>query len=377
MVGAVADALPLPLSSTQAQTTLPQGTNDILHTPVQIGGLIPHSANLASVDPPPKPISTGVLPLGQPALSSTASTLGGTAASPARGQTGHALPSSDTAQIRVEMFAPEGEDLAMPAPRHAPLHLPDVARSPMPGLSPPGLSPAMSLPVDRSVGQTPPPAADGLDVEGAFGQLPPMGESKTQIMKGFSIRADHMAGKDASVPLALAAGPFPPEAAIPATVPILSGTEISSSAQVTNAPVAAGSPPISPAIQIAQAMTDPGRDPGAPLDLALDPPELGRVRLSFTEVNGTITLAITAERPETADLMRRHLGLLADEFARAGMDPPMVSISGGGADRRQDQGSATLTPSNPQGSARPDDDMPPERPVPSRHHARSGLDLRV
>lgn len=75
--------------------------------------------------------------------------------------------------------------------------------------------------------------------------------------------------------------------------------------------------------------------PEGPVEIALDPPELGRVRLSLVEINGAMTLSITAERPETADLMRRHLSLLTEEFARQGLDAPMVDISGGGQGERQ------------------------------------------
>jgi flagellar hook-length control protein FliK len=82
--------------------------------------------------------------------------------------------------------------------------------------------------------------------------------------------------------------------------------------------------------QIAVALADVSRDPGGAVEVALDPPELGRVRLSLVEVNGAMTLSIIAERPETADLMRRHLALLAEEFARQGLDAPSVDISGGG-----------------------------------------------
>ena len=81
--------------------------------------------------------------------------------------------------------------------------------------------------------------------------------------------------------------------------------------------------------QIVNASAQLQAEPGGPIDIALDPPELGRVRLSLVEVNGAMTVSITAERPETADLMRRHLALLADEFARQGLDAPMVYISGG------------------------------------------------
>jgi flagellar hook-length control protein FliK len=82
--------------------------------------------------------------------------------------------------------------------------------------------------------------------------------------------------------------------------------------------------------QLAQGFAGLPRDPGAAVEIALDPPELGRVRLSFVEVNGVMTLSITAERPETADLMRRHMALLSEEFARQGLDGPSVNISGGG-----------------------------------------------
>jgi len=127
--------------------------------------------------------------------------------------------------------------------------------------------------------------------------------------------------------------------------------------------------------QIAQALTDAGRDAGVPLDLALDPPELGRVRLSFTEANGTLTLAIAVERPETAELMRRHITLLSEEFARAGLDAPSVNISQDGADGRQ-------APRAPLAAAAPPvadsqrvsagDPADPSQAVP-----RGGLDLRL
>ena len=80
----------------------------------------------------------------------------------------------------------------------------------------------------------------------------------------------------------------------------------------------------------------PGRTPRAPLDLALDPPELGRVRLSFSEANGLLNLAIAVERLETArkpdaSAISRSW---SEEFVQAGLDAPSVSISHGGSDGR-------------------------------------------
>ena len=78
--------------------------------------------------------------------------------------------------------------------------------------------------------------------------------------------------------------------------------------------------------QIATAMSDASQSDGV-IEVALDPPELGRVRLAVTEVQGAIMLTIHAERPETADLMRRHLETLHQQFARDGLEGASVNIA--------------------------------------------------
>jgi flagellar hook-length control protein FliK len=100
-------------------------------------------------------------------------------------------------------------------------------------------------------------------------------------------------------------------------------------------PSPASLPPNAPnlaAHQIAAALQENGIDPGHPIEIALDPPELGRVRLHMVELAGVLTLTIQAERPETAELMRRHLDLLAQEFSEAGVDAPSVRVSQDGSD---------------------------------------------
>jgi len=128
--------------------------------------------------------------------------------------------------------------------------------------------------------------------------------------------------------------------------------------------------------QIAQAMPEPGRTPRAPLDLALDPPELGRVRLSFSEANGLLTLAIAVERLETADLMRRHIALLSEEFVQAGLDAPSVSISHGGSDGRPGSAPA-MRPAEAAIPDAPDDAADVAAPDPDDARPRKGLDLRL
>jgi hypothetical protein len=132
----------------------------------------------------------------------------------------------------------------------------------------------------------------------------------------------------------------------------------------------------SAAAQIARAaQEDLGRATGAPIDIALDPPELGRVRLSMVEVNGILSLSISVERPETADLMRRHLVLLADEFLRAGVDAPSVQISHqGGQCAGGGHTPAAPPPGLPPSGADADD---PTAAMPARRPLSHGLDLRL
>ncbi|MGB5863236.1 MAG: flagellar hook-length control protein FliK [Sulfitobacter sp.] len=57
-----------------------------------------------------------------------------------------------------------------------------------------------------------------------------------------------------------------------------------------------------------------------PVEIALSPQELGRVRMSITANDGTITVNILAERAETLDLMRRNIDQLGQSFRDMGYD---------------------------------------------------------
>lgn len=57
------------------------------------------------------------------------------------------------------------------------------------------------------------------------------------------------------------------------------------------------------------------------VDLRLDPPDLGRVRIHFSfERTDAVTATVTADRGDTLDLMRRHAGDLARDLQRAGFE---------------------------------------------------------
>ena len=55
-----------------------------------------------------------------------------------------------------------------------------------------------------------------------------------------------------------------------------------------------------------------------PVELSLDPAELGRVRLTLAVSDAGVSVSIVAERPETLDLMRRNAEALAAEYRSLG-----------------------------------------------------------
>lgn len=81
------------------------------------------------------------------------------------------------------------------------------------------------------------------------------------------------------------------------------------------------------AMQIAAAAQRGG--PGRPVDIVLNPAELGRVRLSLASADGVMSVTVIAERPETLDLMRRHIDTLAQEFLSIGYGKAQFSFGGG------------------------------------------------
>jgi hypothetical protein len=86
-------------------------------------------------------------------------------------------------------------------------------------------------------------------------------------------------------------------------------------------------------------------------EIRLAPDELGAVRLQVTLEGDVLRVAISAERPETLDLMRRHAPELAAEFRALGYGGAAFSF-----DRATDQRTGDATPPEPD---RPDAEATP------------------
>ena len=115
--------------------------------------------------------------------------------------------------------------------------------------------------------------------------------------------------------------------------------------------------------------------PDKPVEIALNPKELGRVRMSISSAEAGITVNVVAERPETLDLMRRNIEQLAREFVDLGYTNMEFAFA---------QGESSEGSSGSEGQSGTGEgdilaleiEQTPEQPDPNYAPA-SGLDLRL
>ncbi|WP_300033210.1 flagellar hook-length control protein FliK [uncultured Roseobacter sp.] len=119
--------------------------------------------------------------------------------------------------------------------------------------------------------------------------------------------------------------------------------------------------------------------PDKPVELLLSPRELGRVRMSISAGEGTITVNVVAERPETLDLMKRNIDQLAREFESIGYDTINFSFSEG--QQQSGEGETASDQSDSQIYVNHDaaEQALPEvnGPIPARLAEQTGVDIRL
>ena len=146
----------------------------------------------------------------------------------------------------------------------------------------------------------------------------------------------------------------------------------------TSSPEGGRPAPASPpqvALQVAEAVRQAG--PTGTLEIALEPEELGRVRLVFSAAEAGLAVTLQADRSETLEMLRRHVDLLVSDLRARGFEDVHIDIGG---NARGGQGEA----SGDGGGARPDaPGLPADSPPPDAASGRdipaptSGLDLRL
>lgn len=120
---------------------------------------------------------------------------------------------------------------------------------------------------------------------------------------------------------------------------------------------------------------------GRPVEIHLNPTELGRVRLSLSPSDAGLTVNVLAERGETLDLMRRNISMLEQELKELGYEDLNFSF-----DQNDGTGSDQTDPQNGGQSAQvidkitlhsPTDSSEIDAPIRIALGASQGLDLRL
>ncbi len=154
----------------------------------------------------------------------------------------------------------------------------------------------------------------------------------------------------------------------------LSGEPPARSAAPAQGPAVAG-PEQARAVAVARQLAEAtGLAPNGQLEVSLSPEELGRVKLTITPHDAGLAIAIQAERPETLELMRRHIDVLVRELADEGFASLSFDFGQGGREAgrwfggEESPGDLAVV-----GEARGEADAAEEHAAASR----GGLDLRL
>lgn len=129
------------------------------------------------------------------------------------------------------------------------------------------------------------------------------------------------------------------------------------------------------AAQLAEAFASKGEQK---VEVSLNPQELGHVKMRVVASETGITMIIQTERPETADLMRRHIHELAEEFRRMGYEDISFEFSGGqtGGQSADDEGDGGVSPGGT-GPRGPDAADGTEPVIQNLRLGETGVDMRV
>lgn len=215
----------------------------------------------------------------------------------------------------------------------------------------------------------------GQPVEEPLGPNSPPREHNAGPRTDF--QADVRQTAESSAPLAPPIGEVP--AIAPSDKPEVSVTALTTHIDAVDAPsrpsthhslpaIDRPETPRAVAVQLSEAVRS---SDGDSISIRLDPEELGAVRMKLNHSDGHITVSISAERPETLDLMRRHVDQLAQEMRGLGYTSMRFDFQQ--QNQRNDQPSEGAT--GPQ--AEPESPAISPFRAPRQLAAAGGLDIRL
>jgi hypothetical protein len=125
--------------------------------------------------------------------------------------------------------------------------------------------------------------------------------------------------------------------------------------------------------QIVAAISRASVDGQKTTEIALNPAELGRVRLHLATTDGVMIVMVSAERAETMELLRRNIDTLTNDLKETGYDGAQIVFSqdGGGARDKEARAPVTAPTHGPPAASTPD------TPPPVLVMLGDRLDLRV
>ena len=111
--------------------------------------------------------------------------------------------------------------------------------------------------------------------------------------------------------------------------------------------------------QIVAAISRASVDGQKTTEVALNPAELGRVRLHLATTDGVLIVMVSAERTETMELLRRNIETLTNDLKETGYDGAQIVFSQDGGGARDREARAPVTAPTLETPAANTPDMPP------------------
>ncbi len=169
-----------------------------------------------------------------------------------------------------------------------------------------------------------------------------------------------------------AAAPATDDPALTASRALEGPTEAASSGQGQSQAPAAHVRPDLISHQLAKVLLTTAEDRA---ELLLDPAELGRLRFEITHRGDAVQIILSAERPETADLLRRNADQLLGDLRDMGFSGSALSFGAWGKNQEKQTSQFDLDPNgDPVPQVAPAQTF---HPLPPARNSLGGLDIRL
>lgn len=276
-------------------------------------------------------------------------------------------------QARAEAGAPRPE--AAPATPPTAVPVPVVATAPGPATTRGNIPATAPAPVAAAAATMVPPTPEAAPEDQAHPDAQPLAADRSAATRPTLSRTG------ATAPLPAGAAPLAPALTDAASFAGGAGTdwrlELQGTARAGHASRPAAAPTVSAREVAGQITLAIGQATQPLVEVRLDPPELGRVSIRLTPVDGGLQALVLAERPETQEFLRRNADTLLRDLDAAGYDSVDLDFgTGQGTDPRDARPERALQASLATGWA----DAPAAattKPEPPRAGGLGRLDIRL